>query len=185
VTGIVPVGAKGSDVRSSSEADFREFAASAMPRLRRVALGISRDPHAADDLVQTTMEKLYVAWPKVARATSPYAYARQTLVRSLLAERRRLSWGREVVADDVDGGSVDPGEATDARLVVHDALAALTARQRACVVLRHLEGLSVAETARAIGCSEGTVKSTTSDALARMRTHLDDPAPRAAERSAS
>lgn len=156
-----------------------------MPRLRRVAIGISRDPHAADDLVQTTMEKLYVVWPRVARTGSPYAYARTTLVRTLLAERRRLRWGREVVADDVDSESVDPSEATDARILVHDALAALTARQRACVVLRHLEGLSVAETATAIGCSEGTVKSTTSDALARMRTHLDDTTPSVRERSAS
>lgn len=172
-------------MKPASEAEFREFATSAMPRLRRVAIGISRDPHGADDLVQTTMEKLYVVWPRVARAGSPYAYARTTLVRTLLAERRRLSWGREVIADDVDAASADPAEATEARIVVTDALARLTARQRACVVLRHLEGLSVAETARAIGCSEGTVKSTTSDALARMRTHLDDTAPRAQERSAS
>lgn len=172
-------------MKASSEAEFREFATTAMPRLRRVAIGICRDPHGADDLVQTTMEKIFVAWPKVAAAGSPYAYARTTLVRTLLAERRRLSWKREVIVDDVDATSADPAAATDARIVVRDALQSLTKRQRACVVLRHLEGLSVAETALAIGCSQGTVKSTTSDALARMRTHLHEEAPAAHERSAS
>lgn len=163
-------------MRGSDEAEFREFAVAAMPRLRRVALGVSRDPAGADDLVQITMEKLYVAWPRVRRAESPFAYARTTLVRTLLAERRRGWWGREVVSDDLERGGADHAPATDARLVVHDALARLTARQRACVVLRHLEGLSVAETAAALGCSEGTVKSTTSDGMTTLRIGLEEGA---------
>lgn len=166
----------------SSEEEFRAFAEVAMPRLRRVAVGISRDPHTADDLVQTTMEKLFVVWPRVARTGSPYAYARTTLVRTLLAERRRPWWRREVAGDDVDvPAQLDESAAVDDRLVVTDLLSRLTARQRTCVVLRHLEGLTVAETAVAMGCSEGTVKSTTSDAIASMRRITDGDAPQAQE----
>lgn len=161
-------------MRAADEADFRDFAVAVMPRLRRVAVGISRDPSRADDLVQLTMEKLYVAWPRVRRAESPFAYARTTLVRTLLAEQRRSRWGREVVSDDLERPAPDHATATDARVVVHDALATLTARQRACVVQRHLEGLSVAETARALRCSEGTVKSTTSEAMTRLRRQLSE-----------
>lgn len=134
-------------MRASEESAFREFAEAAMPRLRRVAIGVSRDPHTADDLVQSTMEKLYV------------------------------SWQREVVSDEVGEAappSADHARSTEDRVVLGDALAGLTARQRACVVLRHLEGLSVAETATTLGVSHGTVKSTTSDALARLRSRLDN-----------
>lgn len=166
----------------SSEDEFRAFADASMPGLRRVAVGISRDPHTADDLVQTTMEKLFVAWPRVARAGSPYAYARTTLVRTLLAETRRPWWRREVVADDVEAAAPrDDQAAVEDRVVVHDLLARLTDRQRTCVVLRHLEGLTVAETAAAMGCSEGTVKSTTSEAIARMRGIAAGEAPSARE----
>lgn len=86
-------------MRASDEEQFRDFATAVMPRLRRVAIGVCRDPHGADDLVQSTMEKVYIAWPRVSRADSPYAYARTMLVRTLIAQRRRAWWTREVSTD--------------------------------------------------------------------------------------
>lgn len=168
-------------MRAAQEQEFLAFAEAAMPRLRRLALGTVREPHRADDLLQTTMEKLYISWPKVARAERPLAYARQVLVRTHIDQARRHWWQREVtthethVLDTVD----DPMSGAAAGIDLRDALSRLADRQRLCVVLRHLEGLSVAETATLMRCSEGTVKSTTSDALRLLRADLVDEGPTA------
>lgn len=164
--------AKGGEM---DEESFREFAAAAMPRLRRVAIATSGDVHRADDLVQTTLEKVYVAWPRIHRTSAnPYGYARRTLVNALLAEQRRPWWRREVSRDDAGerAATADPTDAVADQVTVLAALRELPPRQRMAVALRHLEGLSVAETAQAMGCSEGTVKSTTSDGLVSLRAIL-------------
>lgn len=162
-------------MRASQEAAFEEFAAAVMPRLRRVALGATGEPHAADDLVQATMVKVYLAWPRVSTVEHPFAYARQVLVRALVDERRRPWWQRELSTDDMSRHDRPvAADAVEARLDMTSALRRLAPRQRMCVVLRHLEGLSVKETAALMRCSEGTVKSTTSDALRLLRGWLDE-----------
>ena len=157
------------------EEEFRAFATAAIPRLRRVALATCRDPHRADDLVQTTLEKLYAVWPRVHGVDDPLAYARTTLVRSLVSEQRRHWWQRERSTADAGHHVVAAAqtERVEQRLDLHVALSALPERQRMAVVLRHLEDLSVAEVARLMGCSEGTVKSTTSDGLRALRSSLE------------
>ena len=82
-------------MKSELEDEFRAFAESAIPRLRRLASATCRDPHRADDLVQTTLEKMYAAWPRVHAVEEPHAYARTVLVRSLISEQRRHWWQRE------------------------------------------------------------------------------------------
>jgi RNA polymerase sigma-70 factor (sigma-E family) len=164
-------------VRAHLQEEFREFAVAAMPRLRRLAHASCRDPHRADDLVQATLEKMYAAWPRVHGVESPHAYARTVLVRTLISEQRRHWWSREVVTDHasldvlLDAGD-DPASAFDVRDELAAALSALAPRQRLAVVLRHLEDLPVAEVAQLMGCSEGTVKSTTSDGLRALRSVL-------------
>lgn len=166
-------------MRAELEEEFREFAVAAIPRLRRFAHAACHDAHRADDLVQATLEKMYAAWPRVHGVESPFAYARTVLVRVLVSEQRRHWWSREVstgdatlayLAEPVTGrGAAE----ADSRLDLVAALAALPPRQRLAVVLRHLEDLPVAEVARVMGCSEGTVKSTTSDGLAALRRSLE------------
>lgn len=157
------------------DADFVEFAHAALPRLRRVARSVTPDVHRADDLVQSTLEKLYVAWQRIERrAEPPWGYAHTTLVNTLLAEERR-PWRRtEVVtpSSSMEGEGVDPTGPVSDRLALDRCLAQLPTRQRIAVVLRHLEGLSVRETAHAMGASEGTVKSQTSDGLRALRIQL-------------
>ncbi|GAB3440622.1 SigE family RNA polymerase sigma factor [Phycicoccus ginsengisoli] len=162
-------------MRTDLEDEFRAFAATAIPRLRRIALATCRDPHRADDLVQTTLEKLYAVWPRVHGVDDPLAYARTTLVRSLVSEQRRHWWQRERSTADAghDVVAAAQTERVEQRLDLHDALSRLPERQRMAVVLRHLEDLSVAEVARLMGCSEGTVKSTTSDGLRALRSSLE------------
>src|SRR3954454_2113474 len=93
----------------AGETDFRGFAESRRAALRRTAYLLCGDWHQADDLVQTALVKLYVAWPRVRDASGPDAYARRTLVRCYLDERRR-PWRREASVETVaDAPAADAG----------------------------------------------------------------------------
>lgn len=175
-------------MKAELEEEFREFAVAAIPRLRRLAHATCRDRHRADDLVQTTLEKMYAAWPRVHGVESPFAYARTVLVRTLISEQRRHWWSRELSTEDTaldDLMAPDPatGEGVhETRMDIEVALSALPPRQRLAVVLRHLEDLPVAEVAQVMACSEGTVKSTTSDGLRALRRTLEPIAGQEASR---
>lgn len=114
--------------------------------------------------------KVLVKWPQVSRANDPAAYASAMLTNVFLAGRRRL-WHREVPSGDLpDRARTDTGAGrADDRDDLRRRLLALPPRQRAAVVLRHYEQLTEADTARALGCSAGTVKSLTSRGLASLR----------------
>jgi RNA polymerase sigma-70 factor (sigma-E family) len=143
--------------------------------LRSACLLTAGDPHLAEDLVQTALARMYVAWPKVARSDSPDAYARRILVNAYIDEVRRPRWRREQsVAQPPDRPeSRLPGPGTVDGDAIRAALAELPRRMRAAVVLRHWMDLSVAETADLLHCSEGTVKSQTAKAITRLRGLLD------------
>lgn len=168
-------------MRADHEADFVAFVEVAIPSLRRLARSATPDPHRADDLVQTTLEKLYLVWPRLTRRGEvPLAYARTTLVRTLISEERRVWRTRERSTEQLPAVAVSDGsEAISARMDVTAALHRLPPRQRLVLFLRHYEDLSVAQTANVMGCSEGTVKSTTSDALCALRRELKEVGPRA------
>ncbi len=153
--------------------DFTPWAEHAARRLLRAAVALCGDHHAAEDLVQDVLARVYLAWGRV---DDPDAYARRALVNAS-ASRWRSRARRPEVPLDERLPLVDTGRGTvavDDRLAVITALQRLPARQRAVVVLRHLGGATEAETARAMGTSVGTVKSQTSKALARLRTLLED-----------
>jgi RNA polymerase sigma-70 factor (sigma-E family) len=148
--------------------EFVTFVAARRQYLRRTAYLVCGDWHMAEDLVQTALVKLYVAWPRIRREGAEDAYARRTIVRAYLDERRR-PWRRERIGldgvDPVQGASLSY-EDSDALLT---ALKALPARQRATIVLRYWCGLSVDEAAAELGCSAGTVKSQSARAMASLR----------------
>ena len=157
--------------RARREAEFSDYVAARRAYLYRFAWLLCGDPHLAEDLVQQALTKLYVSWTRVQAAESPDAYARRVLVNTHLDEVRRPFRRREQPAEDhqLDGPTSDatPYEDLDD---LGAALRSLAPRQRAVVVLRHYWGLSVDETADSLGIAPGTVKSQTSDAIAR---HLD------------
>ncbi|HEV2634936.1 MAG TPA: sigma factor [Actinocrinis sp.] len=104
------------------EAEFLEYIAVKTPWLRRVAFLLCQDWHRADDLVQTALTRLYVNWPKVARARHPDAYARATLVNCFLAEQRTTWWRRVAVrGEPVEPNPPPPGPDPDLRLDVRSA----------------------------------------------------------------
>jgi RNA polymerase sigma-70 factor (sigma-E family) len=141
--------------------------------LRSACLLTAGDPHLAEDLVQTALARMYVAWPRVQRSDSPDAYARRILVNAYIDEVRRPRWRREQpVAQPPDRPDTGPPGTVDGD-VIRAALAELPARMRAVVVLRHWMDLSVEETAGLLHCSQGTVKSQTAKAITRLRGLLD------------
>jgi RNA polymerase sigma-70 factor (sigma-E family) len=161
--------------RAETTAEFVEFTRAHRDDLVRTAVLLCAGDEAfAEDLVQTTLTRLYLAWAKVRRADRPLAYARTALTNSFIDEVRRAHRRRETpmehlpVAVDV----AQPHSDAELRTVVLDALRSLGPRQRAVVVLRHWHDLDVYETARALGCSVGTVKSQNARALARLRLLL-------------
>jgi RNA polymerase sigma-70 factor (sigma-E family) len=166
-------------MRTSDESRFREFAREHAVALRRSAFLLCGDWYTADDLVQTMLIKLHDAWPRISRRHQPVSYARKVLLRCWLDERRR-PWRRAERRDGELPEGPDPAAGPAAR---HDAaglraelfglLDVLPPRQRAVLVLRYFEALSVTETAAALGCSEGTVKSQASRGLAVLRARLE------------
>ena len=154
------------------DAEFTDYVAGQRVQLVRTARLLTAGDHAAaEDLVQTTLTRLYVHWAKVSRADDPVAYGYRSLTNAFLDERRRAFRRREIageVALNAAGVMADP----DTRRVVLDALQQLPPRQRAVVVLRHFLQFDVAGTAEVLGCSEGTVKSQNAKALAHLRELL-------------
>jgi len=164
----------GMGLSNAHETAFRLFATTHRPALRQAAFLLCGDWHKADDLVQTALVKLYVAWPRVRDGRPPLAYAHQILVRCFLDEGRR-PWRRESPVEVLERASVTDDAAEDA-LDLQAALVRLPRRQRATVLLRFWLDMSVTQTADALGCSEGTVKSQTARALTALREQLGDSA---------
>ena len=150
--------------------EFREFDESRADWLRRVAFLLCSDWHRADDLVQETFTKLYVHWRRMRRAENPDGYARAVLVNTFLAEQRspRLRWAARWQGRPVEDHPAPPAD-PDASLDLRRALAAIPPRQRATLVLRYYHDLSVEQTADALGCSPGNVKSQTARGLQALR----------------
>ncbi|MCY4724803.1 SigE family RNA polymerase sigma factor [Nocardioides sp. STR2] len=144
--------------------------------LRTARLLTAGDRHAAEDLVQTALEKAYVAWPRIRRKGAEESYVRSIMTRSAIDRTRQRTRRGEVVTDDVPDLPVDPVGPED-RDHVLALLGALPPRQRAVMVLRYYDDLSEAQIAEALGCSAGTVKAHASRALATMRRLSVDPAP--------
>lgn len=162
------------DPASSRDEGFREFYLARGDRLRATAYLLCGDWHLAEDLVQAAFTKLYLAWPRVSQVEHLDQYARRTLVRTFLSERRR-AWRREDPVQQVpesrgrrDGADTGAEE----RLILLNALAALPGRQRATLVLRFWEDMSVEQTADLLGVSAGAIKTHTSRGLANLRARL-------------
>ena len=151
---------------------YVDYVAARQAHLRRIAYAVCGDWHRADDLLQTALTKLYVAWPRVHREGSPDAYVRRIIVRSNIDESRR-PWRRERPGLDGHDPAAATGLPVEERSALFDALQQLPEMQRKVVVLRHWLGLSVEETAGELRISGGTVKSHSSRAISSLQSVLE------------
>jgi RNA polymerase sigma-70 factor (sigma-E family) len=159
-----------------TEDDFAAYFAARFPRLRGLAYLLCGDWHRADDLAQLAFVRLAASWHRVRDPGAVDAYLRTCLLRSYLSDQRRARWRRETTAGELPevAGGPDPADAATDRVAVMRALAQVPPRQRAVLVCRYFEGLDVAATAAALGCTEGTVKSQTARGLDGLRRVLGD-----------
>jgi RNA polymerase sigma-70 factor (sigma-E family) len=165
VAGVVRV--KGVAMRGSNERDraaFDEFVAARSGALLRTAWLLTGDHHLAEDLVQHALLQVARHWERI--TTSPEAYARRTMHHQHISlwRRRRLT---ETSLGAYD--AAQPAPDADLRLSIAGALARLTPKQRAVLVLRFFDDLTEAQAAAVLGVSVGTVKSSTRQALNRLR----------------
>ena len=149
---------------------FAEFVAGRSAALLRTAWLLTGDAGRAEDLLQTALAATWRRWRSVIAEGNPEAYVRRVLVTTWASWWRRR-WRGEVptaaLPESVEGADLARGAAD--RDAVRRALARLSRQQRAVVVLRYAEDLSIEQTARLLGCSPGTVRVQTTRALAALR----------------
>lgn len=174
-TRLIPV------MRATSDA-FDEFCRVLSPRLIGALVLQCGDRSRAEDLAQEALARAWARWPAVSAMNSPQGWVFTVAFRLVIGGQRRRSAedranaravaGREPHGDRIDDLVVD-------RAVIEAALQTMPARQRAVIALRYYAGFSVSETAEIMTCAEGTVKALTSQAIARLRPHLEsDPSVR-------
>lgn len=151
--------------------DFAEFVSARWTALYRLAYLLTASPTAAEDLLQTSLEKAYVRWARIAGMEHAEAYVRRMIATTYVSGRRR-AWVREEprdhmpeTASSIEGALID-------RALLWPLVCALPARQRAVIVLRYYEDLSEAQIAMTLGCAPGTVKSQSSAAMKALRRAL-------------
>jgi RNA polymerase sigma-70 factor (sigma-E family) len=159
--------------RAARDEEFTAFAAAVAPRLRRTAYLMCRDWHLAQDLTQTTLAKMYASWPRVGHMNVE-AYSRRVLMNVLFDQRKRRSDGEVVLAELPEAAGGHPDGSAELHVVLMAALAALPVRDRAIVVLRHWEDLSVDTVAEIVGVSTSVVKMQSARSLSRLRQLLGE-----------
>jgi RNA polymerase sigma-70 factor (sigma-E family) len=173
-------------VNSDAEQDFTAFVESRSHVLLRAAYALCGDQHSAEDLLQSTLAKTASNWTRI--RGEPEHYVRAVLYREFVSGWRRRRRRAETIVAQVPDRQLraDQADATTDRIALRALLQSLPPRQRAVIVLRYLEDMSVDQVAEVLGCSRGTVGSQTTRALIHLRRagHLlrddapDTPAPR-------
>lgn len=166
--------------RREHDQSYAEFVTGSWARLNHAAFLLTHDRHEAEDLVQSVLVKTYASWPRVRRLDA-YAYTYRSVVNAFIDRYRRRSALRELPAPAGPAG--EQVAAVEDRDELLRLLAGLSPRERSIVVLRYYLDRPEAEVADMLGVSTGTVKSTASRALAKLRVaHTEDTNPEGALR---
>jgi RNA polymerase sigma-70 factor (sigma-E family) len=167
---LPPIDAKHADLEES----FRQLVAAELAPLRRFARTLTPDSHRAEDLAQSALEKMYLAWPRVHAGRNPAAYLRTIVVRQAIGESRR-AWRRERQMHAMpEQACEDSTPSALLRLDLTKALATLTVKQRAIVMLRYVEDRPLREVAETMGITIGTVKRQSATAVSKLRRALGE-----------
>lgn len=150
---------------------FAQFVEARERALQRTAWLLTGDRGLAEDLVQTALVRAWPKWERINRRDDPEVYVRRIMINTWASWAKR-KWRGEHATDSFPASPAEGDIAAEVavRMAVRAALASLTVRQRAVLVLRVFEDLSEAQVAQVLECPVGTVKSTMSQALARLRS---------------
>ena len=162
---------------SRDRTEFAEFVAARSAALHRAAYLMVGDVSLAQDLVQEALTKTYVAWPRLHDKGNAEAYTRKAITTTAISWFRRKGWSHEHSTDSPpERGSAGHADSVTQTTWLWTALQELPVRQRAAIVLRYYEDLTEAQTAEAMGCAVGTVKSQVSAGISKLRERLGDDA---------
>jgi RNA polymerase sigma-70 factor (sigma-E family) len=156
-------------VSTTADEEFGDFMRGRWPAMVRLAYALTGDRGHAEDIAQSAFTRAYAAWPRVRQAGDPDAYVRRIVINENRKRFRKHRVREDLRADLPEPAGASPAAGPDEQPALLDALNRLGPRQRAVVVLRYWLDLSEAETAAALNCSVGTVKSQASRALATLR----------------
>ena len=151
------------------DGEFREFMSARWPVMVRLAYGLTGDQGHAEDVAQAAFTRAYASWPRVRRSGDPDAYVRQIVINQNRNRFRKHRVAERLTDSPPESAADDGAREYDERSALVAALQRLGPRQRAVVVLRYWMDLTEHETATALNCSVGTVKSQASRALATLR----------------
>ncbi|HEY0700101.1 MAG TPA: SigE family RNA polymerase sigma factor [Micromonospora sp.] len=172
------------EVAVEAEESFQAYVRARAAALSRIAYLLTGDVHEAEDVVQETLLRVVGRWRRVVAQGDPDAYVRRALYHQHISLWRRRRHRPVPHPFPPDRPVADPAAAVTGGVALRAALARLAPRQRAVLVLRYFEDLTEVQTADVLGCSVGTVKSQTRDALARLRAiapELAEPLPAVTE----
>jgi RNA polymerase sigma-70 factor (sigma-E family) len=168
----VSVLAKEVAVSTTADSEFGDFMRGRWPAMVRLAYALTGDAGHAEDIAQAAFARAYASWGRVRRAGDPDAYVRRILINENRKRFRKHRVPEDLhgdLASTLAGQAAGPLQGPEERQALLDALNRLGPRQRAVVVLRYWLDLSETDTAAALNCSVGTVKSQASRALASLR----------------
>jgi RNA polymerase sigma-70 factor (sigma-E family) len=157
--------------RDERRTEFANYVTAVRARLRRQAYLLCGDWYEADDLVQDALVAVYRRWPALTRRTELDGYTHTVLVRRFLSVRRHLRWRREIPQATPPDRPQRREDTIEEHVTLTARLRRLPPRQRAVLVLRFYNDLSIAQTAAILGVSPGTVASQTHKALAALRAN--------------
>ncbi|MGA8257232.1 MAG: SigE family RNA polymerase sigma factor [Nocardioides sp.] len=159
--------------QARKDAEFTAYLQARQPSLLRTAYLLTGDRQTAEDIMQTSLAKLYLAWDKVRDRDSVDAYLRRIMVNENNSLWRRGWKKREHATEVLPEGDPHHDDYDDGRdAALWTVVQSLPPKARAVVVLRYYEQMSEAETADALGISLGTVKSQCSRAIAALRERV-------------
>jgi RNA polymerase sigma-70 factor (sigma-E family) len=170
-------------MQQSDEDRFTEFVRAHSASLFRTAFLMTGDYQRAEDVLQTSLVRVYQRWPRVDAMAAPVGYARKVVVNQAASWWRRRSSHESPRSSDIDiawDGRVDDVAEHER---VWQAVLSLPRRQRAVTVLRYYEDLSEAQIAETLGMAPGTVKSHSHAANRRLAELLGEPAVEPAARA--
>ena len=155
------------------DGEFREFMSARWPVMVRLAYGLTGDQGHAEDVAQAAFTRAYASWSRVRRSGDPDAYVRQIVINQNRNRFRKRRVAERLTDSPPELAADDAAREYDERSALVAALQRLGPRQRAVVVLRYWMDLTEHETATALNCSVGTVKSQASRALTALRQSTD------------
>ncbi|MFB4269250.1 SigE family RNA polymerase sigma factor [Nonomuraea sp. GTA35] len=160
---------------TSWEDEFREYVMARGPALLRAAHQLTGHPLDAEDLLQSALTKTYQAWERIEDRGALDGYVRRAMVNINISQWRRRKL-EEYPSDELpEPVTCDPVTSSEIHEALEQALRELPERMRAAIVLRYYEDMTEPEIAKKLGISVGTVKSTVSRAMAKLRAALALP----------